>query len=63
MIYEMATGRKAFDGKSQASLIAAIMKREPPPISTVQPVAPPALDHVVRILPGQRVRSALADRA
>ncbi len=48
VIYEMATGRKAFDSTSQASLIAAILEREPPPISTVQPVAPPALDHVVR---------------
>ena len=48
VIYEMATGRKAFDSKSQASLIAAILEREPPPISTIQPVAPRALDHVVR---------------
>src|SRR5207244_2571093 len=49
VIYEMATGRRAFEGKSQASLIAAILEREPPPISTLQPIAPPALDHVVRI--------------
>jgi serine/threonine protein kinase/Tol biopolymer transport system component len=48
VIYEMATGRKAFDSKSQASQIAAILEREPPPISTIQPVAPRALDHVVR---------------
>jgi hypothetical protein len=48
LIYEMATGRKAFEGKSQASLIAAILEREPPPISTIQTMAPPALDHVVR---------------
>jgi serine/threonine protein kinase/Tol biopolymer transport system component len=48
VIYEMATGRKAFAGKSQASLIAAIMSAEPPPISTVQNMTPPALDHVAR---------------
>jgi len=48
VIYEMATGRKAFAGKSQASLISAIMSAEPPAISTLQPLAPAALDHVVR---------------
>ena len=48
VIYEMATGRKAFEGKSQASLISAIMSTEPPPISTPQTMTPPALDHVVR---------------
>jgi serine/threonine protein kinase len=35
VIYEMATGKKAFEGKSQASLIAAILERDPPPVSTV----------------------------
>jgi Tol biopolymer transport system component len=49
VLYEMATGRKAFEGKSQASLIAAILEREPPPISTLQPMSPPALDRVVKI--------------
>jgi Tol biopolymer transport system component len=48
VIYEMATGRKAFEGKSHASLIAAILEREPPAISTLQAMASPALDHVVR---------------
>jgi serine/threonine protein kinase len=47
VIYEMATGRKAFEGKSQASLISAIMSVEPPAISTLQSMPPPALDHVV----------------
>ena len=46
--YEMATGKRAFDGKSQASLIAAILEREPPPMSTLQPMTPPALDRVVK---------------
>ncbi len=48
VVYEMATGRKAFSGGSQASLISAIMKEEPAPIATLQPMTPPALDRVVR---------------
>ena len=47
-LYEMATGRRAFDGKSQASLIAAILERDPPPISSLQPMTPPALDRLVK---------------
>ncbi len=48
VLYEMLTGRKAFSGTSQASLISAIMKEEPAPISGIQPMSPPALDRVVR---------------
>jgi len=48
VLYEMATGKRAFEGKSQASLIAAILERDPPPISSLQPMAPPALDRVVK---------------
>ena len=47
-LYEMATGRKAFQGKTQASLIASILEREPPPIASVQPLSPPALERLVR---------------
>jgi serine/threonine protein kinase/Tol biopolymer transport system component len=46
--YEMFTGRKAFEGQSQAALIGAILKEEPPPISRSQPLAPAVLDHVIR---------------
>ena len=35
LLYEMATGRRAFDGKSKTSLIAAILASQPPPISSV----------------------------
>jgi eukaryotic-like serine/threonine-protein kinase len=45
--YEMATGRKAFEGKSQASLIAAILEREPPPISSVRHLTARSLDLIV----------------
>jgi eukaryotic-like serine/threonine-protein kinase len=48
VIYEMATGKKAFEGKSQASLIAKILETDPPPISSLQPMTPPALDRVVK---------------
>ena len=62
VLYEMATGRRAFEGASQASLIAAIIDREPEPMSRVQPLSPPALEHVVaRCLakdPGERWQSA-----
>ena len=47
VVYEVATGKKAFEGKSQASLIGAILEREPTPISSLQPMSPPALDRVV----------------
>ena len=48
VVYEMATGKKAFEGKSQASLIAKILETEPAPISSLQPMTPPALDRLVR---------------
>ncbi len=48
VLHEMVTGKKAFEGRSQASLIAAIMHVHPPPVSTLQPIAPPALDRVVK---------------
>jgi hypothetical protein len=44
----MATGKRAFEGTSQASLIAAILDHEPRPITELQPLSPPALDHAVR---------------
>jgi Tol biopolymer transport system component len=48
VLYEMATGKRAFEGKSQASLIAAILEREPPAITALRPASPPVLEHVVR---------------
>ncbi len=48
VVYEMATGKKAFEGKSQASLIAAILKDDPPAMAALQPMTPTTLDHVVR---------------
>ena len=48
IVYEMITGKEAFTGESQASLIAAILDSQPTPMSTLQPMSPPALDRVVR---------------
>ena len=48
VVYEMLTGRKAFAGKTQASLLGAILKDEPPPVSAGQTMTPPALDYLIR---------------
>jgi hypothetical protein len=48
VVYEMATRKRAFEGKTQASVIGAILKDDPPPISSLQPMTPPALDRVTK---------------
>jgi Tol biopolymer transport system component/predicted Ser/Thr protein kinase len=48
VLYEMATGKRAFEGKTTASVIAAILECNPAPINTIQPMSPPALDRVVK---------------
>jgi Tol biopolymer transport system component len=47
VLYEMITGRRAFDGKTRTSLIAAIVGSDPPPIRSTQPLTPTALEHVI----------------
>ncbi|MBV9496635.1 MAG: serine/threonine-protein kinase [Acidobacteria bacterium] len=49
VLYEMVTGRRAFDGKTKASLIASILDRDPSPISATQPLTPPALERVIKM--------------
>ena len=62
VLYEMATGRRAFDGKSQASLIGSIMHTVPSPASQHAPMSPPALDQLVAAClakdPADRVQCA-----
>ncbi len=62
VLYEMVTGRRAFEGKTAASSIAAILAAEPPPISTLQPLAPAALEATVRSClakdPDERLQTA-----
>jgi Tol biopolymer transport system component len=48
VLYEMITGRRAFEGKTRLSVISAVMSHDPPPVSTLQPMVPPALDRVVQ---------------
>src|SRR5262245_21926339 len=48
VLYEMLTGKKAFQGKSKTLLMSAIMTSEPKPLAHVQPMTPAALDHLVR---------------
>ncbi len=48
LLYEMATGKRAFEGTSKTSLIAAIVSSHPAPISSVVSTTPPALDRIVR---------------
>ncbi|HSF19626.1 MAG TPA: protein kinase [Vicinamibacteria bacterium] len=47
LLYEMVSGRKAFEGSSIGSLIAAIVEHDPPPLSSVRPLAPAALERIV----------------
>jgi Tol biopolymer transport system component/predicted Ser/Thr protein kinase len=62
LLYEMATGRRAFSGKSRASLIASILTTDPQPISTIQPLTPPGLERLVRAClakdPDERLQTA-----
>ena len=62
VLYEMLTGRRAFEGKSQASLIGSIMHAEPAPIPTLAPLTPPQLESLVRACltkdPEERIQTA-----
>ncbi len=62
VLYEMATGRAAFQGKTRASLIAAILSSEPQPMPQLQPLTPPALERVVKAClakdPDERIQTA-----
>ena len=48
LLYQMATGQPAFQGKTRTSLIAAIVSGTPTPLSQLVPLTPPALDHVIK---------------
>jgi serine/threonine protein kinase len=62
VVYEMATGKRAFEGKSNASTIAKILEVDPPPISSLQPMTPATLDRLVKTClakdPDNRLQSA-----
>jgi eukaryotic-like serine/threonine-protein kinase len=63
VLYEMTTGKRAFEGKTMASVAAAVIASEPKPVSMLQPLSPPALEHVITQCmmkdPDERWQSAL----
>jgi eukaryotic-like serine/threonine-protein kinase len=63
VLYEMATGKRPFDGKSQIKVASAILEDEPQPVSAAIKTSPPALDRLVHTClaknPDQRFQSAL----
>ena len=62
VLYEMTTGARPFEGKSQISVASAILEKEPEPISALQPLTPPAFEHVVTAClaknPDDRIQTA-----
>jgi len=48
VLYEMVTGKRAFEGKSPLSVASAILEKEPAPIASIKPLTPPGLDHAIR---------------
>jgi len=62
VLYEMVTGARPFEGKSQISVASAILEKEPEPISALQPLTPPAFEHIVTAClaknPDERIQSA-----
>src|SRR5271168_3691903 len=62
VLYEMVTGRRAFEGKTQLSVMSAILEKDPEPLANVQPTSPAALDYTVRTCleknPDERIQTA-----
>jgi serine/threonine protein kinase len=62
VLYEMVTGRRAFEGKSQLSVLSAILEQEPQPIGVTHPLTPPMLERVIKEClikdPAERFQSA-----
>src|SRR5207249_1775594 len=62
LLYEMVTGQKAFQGRSQVGLMAAILEHHPAPLSSSQPALPVELDRFIAVClakdPEERFQSA-----
>jgi serine/threonine protein kinase len=62
MLFEMVTGKRTFEGKTQASIIGQILAVDPPSVSTLRPETPPGLDRVIRLCldkdPDERIQTA-----
>jgi len=48
VMYEMLTRKRAFEGKSQLSVASSVLEKDPEPISSIQPLTPPALENIIR---------------
>src|ERR1700689_23319 len=62
MLFEMVTGKRSFEGKTQASIVGQILPVDPPSVSTLRPQTPPGLDRVIRLCldkdPDERIPTA-----
>lgn len=62
MLFEMVTGKRTFEGKTQASIVGQILAVDPPSVSTLRPQTPPGLERVVRLCldkdPDERIQTA-----
>ena len=62
VLYEMITGHPAFEGKSQLSVLTAILEKEPEPVNVLRPLTPPMLDRVIHAClakdPADRIQTA-----
>ena len=63
IVFEMITGKRAFDGPSQASVIGQILHTDPPSVPEVVPGAAPALARLVKHVPGEGSRGSMVERA
>jgi Tol biopolymer transport system component len=61
MLYEMVTGKRTFEGKTQASIVGQILAVDPPSVSSIRPQTPPGLDRVIRLCldkdPDERIQT------
>jgi serine/threonine protein kinase len=60
VLYEMVTGRRAFEGKSQISVASAILEKEPQPIKVSQRNASAVLDHPIHTCLAKSARGTLS---
>ncbi|MGA7380342.1 MAG: protein kinase [Terriglobales bacterium] len=62
MLFEMVTGKRTFEGKTQASIVGQILAVDPPSVSTLRPETPPGLDRVIQLCldkdPDERIQTA-----
>jgi eukaryotic-like serine/threonine-protein kinase len=63
VLYEMATGKRAFEGKTHLSVVSAILHQEPKPVSALQPTSPAGLNYIIATCLAKRSRRTIPDGA